>query len=241
LKVLIIDESPEVVEVVSLCFEIRWPGTRVFSASNAERGLELLAQERPDLVILDVILPGTDGFQLCQEVRRTSQVPVIILTVRDSDSDVARGLEAGADDYITKPFSHIEFLARVQAVLRRAQGVPGGAQEPPFVSAELRVDFASREVWVGDRRVHLTPIEFQILSELVRNAGRVVPHQALLSRVWGPSHSSATSYLKVHIQHLRQKLGDNPANPRMIVTEWKAGYKFLKAPPSQPKAEKVPR
>ncbi|MBI4233414.1 MAG: response regulator transcription factor [Chloroflexi bacterium] len=236
MKVLVIDDSPDVAEVVALCFEIRWPSTIILSAPDGEKGLELLAREQPDMVILDIGLPGMDGFQVCREIRRISQVPVIMLTVRDEDTDKARGLELGADDYITKPFSHIEFLARVQAVLRRVQATAVGEEEAPFVSGDLRVDFASREVWLKDRRIRLTPIEFNILYHLVKSAGHVVPHKVLLARVWGPEYTDATNYLKVHIQHLRQKLGDDPANPKMIVTEWKTGYKFLK-PPASARAE----
>ncbi|MFN3973868.1 MAG: response regulator transcription factor, partial [Dehalococcoidia bacterium] len=146
MKVLVIDDAPEVVEVVSLCFELRWPDTTVLSAPDGPTGLRLLREEAPDLVILDVGLPVMDGFQVLRQIRSFSQVPIIMLTVRDADTDIARALEGGADDYITKPFSHIELLARVQAVLRRAQGTPPTVAEQSFEGAGIKVDFAAREV-----------------------------------------------------------------------------------------------
>ncbi|GBD11611.1 Transcriptional regulatory protein KdpE [bacterium HR23] len=228
MKVLVIDDSPEIAEVVSLCFELRWPDTVVLSAPDGPTGLRLLREESPDLVILDVGLPAMDGFQVLRQIRSTSDVPVIMLTVRDADTDIARALEAGADDYITKPFSHIELMARVQAVLRRARDSQVPTKEPPFEAGGIKVDFAAREVWVEGQKVKLTPTEFNLLALLVRNAGRVVPYEELLAKVWGPQYTDAPNYLKVHIQHLRQKLGDNPQKPRLIVTEWKVGYKFVK-------------
>jgi DNA-binding response OmpR family regulator len=227
MKVLVIDDSPEVVEVVSLCFEMRWPGVTVLSASDGPTGLRLLRENNPDLVILDVGLPGIDGFQVLRQIRSFSQVPVIMLTVRDADTDVARALEAGADDYITKPFSHIALLARVRAVLRRVRRDEPGEQEPVFESGGLKVNFATREVWVEGERVKLTPTEFTLLALLVKNADRVVPYRELLEKVWGPEYRDAVDYLKVHIQHLRQKLGDDPQNPRFIATEWRTGYRFV--------------
>lgn len=230
MKVLVIDDAPEVAEVVSLCFELRWPGTAVLSAPDGPTGLRLLREESPDLVILDVGLPVMDGFQVLRHIRSFSQVPIIMLTVRDADTDIARALEAGADDYITKPFSHIELLARVQAVLRRVQWTPPTEAEPPFESGDIKVDFAAREVWVKGQKVKLTPTEFNLLALLVKNAGKVVPYQEMLAKVWGPEYVDAPNYLKVHIQHLRKKLGDDTQNPRLIVTEWKAGYKFVNPP-----------
>ena len=153
-----------------------------------------------------------------------------MLTVRDQDTDIARGLEAGADDYVTKPFSHIELLARAHAVLRRVQAPLQGADEAPLTSGNLSVDFAKRLVNVGGRHVKLTPVEFQILTYLVKSAGRVVPHRELLRAVWGPTHLRTTNHLKVHIQHLRRKLGDERPRPKMIVIDWRVGYRFVPQP-----------
>ncbi|MBI4304279.1 MAG: response regulator transcription factor [Chloroflexi bacterium] len=228
MKVVVVDDSPEITEVVSLCFQLRWSGVQVLSAGNGNKGLELIEAENPDVVILDVGLPDMDGFQVLRELRRFSQVPVIMLTVRGEDTDVAKGLELGADDYITKPFSHIELVARVQAVLRRVQGLSVSSEERPFVSGKLTVDFNSNEVRLDGKPVKLTATESKLLYHLVRNEGRLVPHETLLTKVWGESYGDAKDLLRVHIQHLRQKLGDNIEAPRIVVTEHGMGYKFVR-------------
>ena len=227
MKVLVIEDDPGIVEVVSLCFQLRWSGTTVLSASEGARGVDLVEAESPDVVILDIGLPDMDGFQVLQEIRRFSQAPVIMLTVRSEDTDIAKGLELGADDYITKPFSHIELIARVQAVLRRAQGLPV-AEERPFISGRIFVDFASNEVRVDGQPVKLTSTEVKLLHHLIRNEGRLLSHENLLTRVWGEEYRDARDLLRVHIQHLRQKLGDCVESPRIIVTEHGLGYKFVR-------------
>lgn len=227
MKVVVIDDSPEIKEVVSLCFQLRWSGAEVLSAGNGTQGLGLIEAENPDIVVLDVGLPDMDGFQVLKEIRRFSQVPIIMLTVRGEDVDVARGLELGADDYITKPFSHIELVARLQAVLRRARGVPVG-EERPFIGGKLTIDFANNEVKAGGNTAKLTSTESKLLNLLVKNEGRLLSHETLLSRVWGESYADARELLRVHIQHLRQKLGDNIESPRIIVTEHGMGYKFVR-------------
>ena len=227
MKVVVIDDSPEIIEVVTLCFQLRWSGATIVSASNGAKGLELIEVESPDVVILDVGLPDMDGFQVLRELRRFSPAPVIMLTVRGEDTDVARGLELGADDYIVKPFSHIELIARVQAVLRRAQGL-AVTEERPFVSGKLSVDFASNEVRVNGKPVKLTSTESKLLYHLIRNEGRLLSHENLLRKVWGERYADARDLLRVHIQHLRQKLGDSIESPEIIVTEHGMGYKFVR-------------
>ncbi len=230
MKALVIESSLEVADTVSLCLQVRWPGTAVVAIREGTKVLERLTQEEVDLVVLDRDLAGADGLQVCGEIRGASPVPIIMLSARMADTDVARGLEAGADDYVRKPISTIEFQARANAVMRRVQREQGApVDEPPFVSGELRVDFARHEVWLRGEQVRLTPIEFNILSQLVKNSDRVVPHKELLTKVWGPERADAGNYLKVHMQHLRQKLGDDSQNPRMIVTQWKVGYRFNEA------------
>ena len=230
MKALVIESSLEVADTVSLCLQVRWPGTAVVAMREGTEVVERLTQEEVDLVVLDRDLAGADGLQVCGEIRRASPVPIIMLSARMADTDVARGLEAGADDYVRKPISTIEFQARANAVMRRVQREQGApVDEPPFVSGELRVDFARHEVWLRGEQVRLTPIEFNILSQLVKNSDRVVPHKELLIKVWGPERADAGNYLKVHMQHLRQKLGDDSQNPRMIVTQWKVGYRFNEA------------
>jgi len=226
MKVVVIDDSPEIIEVVSLCFQLRWSGTTLVSASEGAKGLELIEAENPDVVILDIGLPDMDGFQVLREIRRFSQVPVIMLTVRGEDTDVAKGLEMGADDYIVKPFSHIELVARVQAVLRRVQGLPVTAEERPFVSGKLSVNFASNEVRLDGKPVKLTSTESNLLYYLIRNEGRLLTHESLLTKVWGETYRDARDLLRVHIQHLRQKLGDSAESPSIIITEHGMGYKF---------------
>lgn len=226
LKLLVIDDDPEVVEVVSLAFEMAWPDVVVVSASDGDSGLQLMETEVPDAVILDIGLPDTDGFKVCQEARRFSEVPIIMLTVRGKETDVVRGLLLGADDYITKPFRPIEFVARVQSAIRRARATPQLHDEKPFRHGELIVDYSSREVSLGGEPVNLTPIEYQLLIQLTKSAGKVVPHRILLGRVWGRDYLEETQYLKVYVQHLRRKLKDDPADPKYIFAERSVGYKF---------------
>ncbi len=227
MKVVVIDDSPEIIEVVSLCFQLRWGNTSVFPASDGNKGLELVEKENPDLVILDIGLPDMDGFQVLREIRRFSHVPVIMLTVKSEDTDIAKGLELGADDYVTKPFSHIELLARVQAVMRRSRGEPSPAEEQPYTSGKLHVDFARNEVLIDGKPVKLTSTEYKLLYHLIKNEGRLLSHENLLTKVSGEAYRDARDLLRVHIQHLRQKLGDNVESPGIIVTEHGMGYKFV--------------
>lgn len=228
MKVLVIEDDPGIVEVVSLCFQLRWSGATMISAERGAKGLEYVETESPDVVILDIGLPDMDGYQVLREIRRFSDVPVIMLTVRSEDINIAKGLELGADDYITKPFSHIELIARVQAVLRRSQGLSVTGEEQTFSSGKLSIDFSRNEVWVDGKQVKLTSTERKLLYYLIRNEGRLLSHESLLSKVWGGTYSDARDLLRVHIQHLRQKLGDSAESPYIIVTEHGMGYKFVK-------------
>jgi two-component system, OmpR family, response regulator VicR len=228
MKVLVVEDDPGIIEVVSLCFQLRWSGTTVVTAANGRKGVELVETQSPDVVILDVGLPDMDGYQVLKEIRRFSDVPVIMLTVRGEDTDIAKGLELGADDYITKPFSHIELIARVQAVLRRSQGLAVTDEEHPFSSGKLSVDFARNEVTLAGQSVKLTSTERKLLYYLIRNEGRILSHESLLTKIWGDNYVDARDLLRVHIQHLRQKLGDNTETPSIIVTEHGIGYKFVR-------------
>ena len=259
MKVLVIDDAPDLAEVVSLCFEMRWPNSTVLSAETAEEGIRQAQATNPDVIILDIGLPDRDGFQVCREIRSFSEVPIIMLTVRSDDQDIVKGLEWGADDYITKPFSYIQFLARVQAVIRRGQALPLSAAEKPFISSELTVHFDTREVQMRERPVKLTNIEYNLLLHLVKNVGRPMSTNLLLTKVWGPQYGdtppqqeiqldpndpegvllvpvgghqaeSKKYLLKVHIQHLRRKIERDPSSPKMVLTERGVGYKFV-APP----------
>lgn len=228
MKVVIIEDDPEIVEAVSLCFDLRWPDVDVVSANEGITGLDVVEKEAPDIVILDVGLPDIDGFEVCRRIRLFSDVPVIMLTVKDQEFDKVKGLELGADDYITKPFSHVELLARVKAVLRRSTMPQLEEEEEPLTVGKLRIDFASHEVRVDGAEVKLTPTEYSLLHFLARNAGRVIPHRILLEKVWGADYVDSTDYLKVYIQRLRVKLRDDPQNSKVIVSERGVGYKLMK-------------
>src|SRR4030065_334057 len=227
MKVLVIEDDAGIIDVVSLCFQLRWSGTTVISAANGHKGVSFVETESPDVVILDIGLPDMDGYQVLKEIRRFSDVPVLMLTVRGEDTDVAKGLELGPDVYITKPFSHTELIARVQAVLRRAQGLAVTDEERPFTSGKLSVDFARNEETLGGQPVKLTSTERKLLYYLIRNEGRILSHESLLTKVWGDTYVDARDLLRVHIQHLRQKIEDNTESPGIIVTEHGIGYKFI--------------
>ncbi len=229
MKTLIIDDDPDITEVVSLCFEIRWPDAVVLTAADGASGLEVFRREGADIVVLDLGLPDMDGLEVCRKLRETSDVRIIMLTVRNQQKDIVRGLEVGADDYITKPFDQMEFLARVQAVLRRGQPLPG-EQGQAFSNGELSIDFMTREVKLHGQIVKFTPTEYNLLYHLVSNAGKPMTHRDLLAKVWGQEYLEAAEYLKVHVQHLRRKLGDDPVEPHIIATERGIGYKFIAKP-----------
>ena len=228
MKVLIVEDDPATVDTISLIFELRWPGTEVVATTRGEEAAELVEAQSPDMVLLDLGLPNKDGLDVLSEIRQFSNVPVIIVSARDEQASIIKGLEMGAEDYITKPFSHIELIARVQAVLRRVQGLPVTSEERTFVSGKLSVDFASNEVSVDGKPVKLTSTESKLLYQLIRNEGRLLSHENLLRKVWGETYVDARDLLRVHIQHLRQKLGDNVKSPNIIVTEHGIGYKLAR-------------
>ncbi len=223
-----IDDEPDVVEVIELTFSLQWPGSEVMAAADGESALKLFQRRSPDVVVLDVGLPGMSGFEVCRRLRAISDVPILMLTVRGEEMDRLKGLELGADDYIVKPFSPLELMARTRAVLRRSQAAPLAACSRIIIDEELTVDLDNREVILHGQSVRLTPTECRILSQLVANAGRVVTQKALLARVWGWESEDDMLMLKVHIARLRQKLGDNAQNPRYIFTERGLGYRFAR-------------
>lgn len=231
MKIVVVEDEPDVAEVISLALTIHWADCLVLLAGDAAAALDMVERENPDLVLLDIGLPDRDGYTVCREIRAFSDVPIIMLTVRDTELDKVKGLESGADDYITKPFGHMELLARIRAVLRRAQMPLPTSQAPDFVSDRLAISFSRREVTVSQQSVRLTPLEYNLLYHLVRNAGQVLPHRTLLAKVWGREYSEEVDYLKVYIRRLREKIEIDPQKPRLILTERGVGYRFQKTPP----------
>lgn len=226
MRILAVDDEPEVIEVVRLCFNLRWPEAEVIAAATGQEALTAIEQQAPDLVLLDIMLPDIDGFEVCEEARRFSDVPIIMLTARDAEVERVRGLEMGADDYITKPFSHLELLARSRAVLRRYQNQPPAVGET-FEAGNFQIDYSTRRVTVEGKQVRLTPIEYGLLYHLTRNAGRVLPHRTLLAKVWGREYTNELDYLKVYIRRLRHKLGEEMGATISIESERGVGYRLL--------------
>jgi two-component system KDP operon response regulator KdpE len=227
MRILVVDDEPDVVESVRLGFTLQWREVEVLGAATGEAALDIVERQAPDIVLLDVGLPDKDGFAVLRELRAFSDVPVVMLTARDDAMDKVKGLELGADDYVTKPFNHLELMARVKAVLRRLDMPAPASRAPSFRSGDLEVDFAKQEVRLRGERVELTPTEYKLLYHLVRNAGHVLQHGTLLAKVWGREYVDEVDYIRVYIRRLREKLGDDPEHPRYIQTERRLGYRFL--------------
>ncbi len=224
MKVLCIDDEPDIVEVLSLSLKMRWSDVEVLKAEDGPTALALFKRESPDLLIVDLVLPGMDGYEVIRRVRLYSDVPIVILSARDQEQDIVKGLDLGADDYVTKPFGRLQLLARIQALMRRASYRRNGVEEVIEVGT-IRLDPNAREVYIGDKAVSLSPTEYNILYHLARNAGRVMTHQELLSKVWG-SRALARPRLTVQINHLRAKLGDTGEEPSLILTKRGIGYRL---------------
>lgn len=227
MRVLVIEENQQLVRDLNLCLQVRYPQCTIVSVSEGAKGVEMVETESPDLVMIDSSLPDIDVLDLISKIREFSDVPLVVLSEAETDIDRARGLETGADEYITKPFSPIELLARVKALLRRTQGIGFRPDCVVSLDRKLSLNFTTHEVFLYDRQIKLTPIEYRLLSELVRNEGRVFAHRSLLERVWGPEYIGDPSLVKRNICRLRKKLCDDPSNPRMILTEHGVGYKFI--------------
>lgn len=220
--VLIIDDEPQIRRLLRVTLEAS--AYRVFDTATGNDGLIQAAQRRPEAILLDLGLPDLEGIEVLKRLREWSKVPVIILSVRDREDDKVAALDAGADDYVTKPFNSAELLARLRAALRHAQ--PQGV-EAIFSDGNLEVDLSSRLVRKGGAEVKLTPIEYALLRLLVTHAGKVLTHRQLLTEIWGAKATEQTHYLRVHIAHLREKLEDNPALPERILTEPGVGYRLV--------------
>jgi two-component system KDP operon response regulator KdpE len=223
--ILVVDDEPRMVRFVRMNLELE--GFRVSEAGDGLEALEKVRDELPDLVVLDVNLPELDGFETLERLRETSTVPVIMLTVKGDEEDRIKGLELGADDYVTKPFSPRELVSRIRAVLRRVEMPTPLVKTEIKIDDRLSVDFQRREVIVDGERVTLRPTEYRLLYHMVNNAGWVMTHETLLSKVWGYEYREESQLLRVYITYLRQKIEPDPSNPRYILTERGVGYRFV--------------
>ena len=224
-RVLVADDEPKYVYIIQLNLEAR--GYQVLVAQDGQTAVEWAATEEPDLIILDIRMPVMDGFEACRRIREFSTVPIIMLTAMAEEADKVEGLDVGADDYLTKPFGIDELLARVRAALRRTELREGAAVQPVFQAGDLRVDLVQRRVYLGEREVQLTPIEYRLLSELVKQAGRVVISEHLLDVVWGAEYEGAERALRQGIYRLCHKIEADPKNPQYIQTRSGLGYVFV--------------
>jgi len=227
MKVLVIDDEPDVANLVKMGIAYQRPDYEVSESHSGADALERAARETWDLVILDLTMPGVDGFTVLGALRGGgSDVPIIVLTARDAEQDRVRGLELGADDYVTKPFSQKELVARMDAVLRRYRAGTEATRANELVRGELRIDFAQRRVTLRGQHVALTPTEYNLLFQLVTNPGRVMTHRELLKKVWGDEYREEVHYLKVYVGRLRTKLERDPGKPELILTARGVGYRF---------------
>jgi two-component system, OmpR family, KDP operon response regulator KdpE len=225
-KVLVIDDEHEIRRFLRISLVNH--GYQVVEAATGQGGLKTVARERPDLVLLDLGLPDIDGMEVIRELREWTQVPIIVLTARGRDAEKVTALDAGADDYLTKPFSVGELVARMRVALRHAANAHDKSDDPPLFAVDLlRVDLARRQIFVADQEVHLTPTEYRLLTTLVSHAGRVVTHRQLLREVWGPENVFDCQYLRVYMTHLRRKIEADPVCPRLLLTEPGVGYRLV--------------
>jgi two-component system KDP operon response regulator KdpE len=228
-KILVVDDEPQIRRMMRAT--LTSSGYQVDEARTGEEALEKFRTFLPDLVLLDLNMPGMGGLETCREIRSGSDVPIVILTVRNAEKEKVEALDAGADDYVCKPFGMQELMARLRAALRRGTNSPETGPHV-FVSPDLEIDFENRRVRVKETSVRLTPKEFELLRHLVSRGGKPVPHRELLQAVWGPDYGDETDYLRVFINHLRKKIEPNPARPKYVLTEPWVGYRF--AMPEEP-------
>ena len=233
MKILVVDDDPDVVEAITLSFNLQWPESVIIPALDGRAALQKFDREHPDVVLLDIALPDLDGFEVCRLIRERSDVPILMISARGEEIDKVRGLELGADDYVTKPFGYLELSARIKAVLRRMQSplpIGGGGT---FRSGPLTINYASHEVTLHGKPVKLTPIEYKLLYQLTRNSGQVLLHDQVLTRVWGPEYRGELDYLRIYVRRLREKIEDTPQAPTRILTERGIGYRFAQEEASE--------
>lgn len=222
MKALIIEDERKIIDAVRVAFEFRWQDAQLIDSITGKRGISLVREESPDIVILDLNLPDISGFEVLREIRQFSSIPVIVLTVRSDDEDMLKGLEYGADDYITKPFNYMNLLARIKAVLRRAESIPFAGDHNNAVNSRLTIDFVNQRVKMDNQPITLTPVEYRLLALLIKNKDRMVDYQRITDEVWGKDYSGDNENIRIFVRRLRKKLGDNP--PNMILNKRGAGY-----------------
>ncbi len=224
-RILVVDDEERIVRMIRLNLE--HDGFTVIEANNGMQAINQVREKLPNLVILDVMMPGIDGYETLSLIRETSQVPVIMLTAKSEEEDRIYGLELGADDYITKPFSPRELVSRIKAVLRRTENRSPDEEDVIRVDDRLTLDFGKREIWLDGELVKLRPTEYRLLYHLVKNAGWVMTYDQILAKVWGYEYRDETHYVRLYVNYLRQKLEKDPANPKYILTERGVGYRFV--------------
>jgi two-component system KDP operon response regulator KdpE len=227
--ILVVDDDQQVRDVLSVALPFQWEAATVVTAANGDEVLRLFSDENPDIVLLDVSLPGRSGFEVLREIRQVSDVPVIMLSALGEEKDQVQGLALGADDYVVKPFSALALLARIRAVLRRTQSSSPSRSAPDFIDGPLTITYRSRRVLVHGRPIHLTPVEFKLLYHLVRNAGQILTHEALSTRIWGPDSLRTHDHLRVYVSRVRSKI-EQAGGPDNIETERGVGYRFVRSP-----------
>jgi two-component system KDP operon response regulator KdpE len=224
-RILVVDDEERMVRFIRLNLE--HDGFQAVEAFNGQQAMDRLRETLPDLVLLDVMLPDIDGFEVLRLIRESNDVPVIMLTAKGEEDDRVQGLELGADDYVTKPFSPRELVSRVRAVLRRIDSARSQSSGAIEVDERLKIDFDRREVWVEGELIKLRPTEYRLLYHLVQNAGWVISHDQILAKVWGYEYRDEPHYVRLYVNYLRQKLEKGPANPKYILTERGVGYRFI--------------
>jgi two-component system KDP operon response regulator KdpE len=224
MKILIADDDRDLLGLIA--FTLTQAGYLVVKANDGPAAIHAFQGESPDLAVLDINMPGASGFQVCEAIRAKSRIPVMMLTVRGEEEDLIKALDLGADDYLTKPFSTGELLARIRAALRHASRVNGETAATTYEVGDLKVDLSTRRIFRGGNEVHLTPIEFKLLTTMIHSAGKVLTHRQLLKDVWGPQQVAETHYLRVFMANLRRKLEADPAQPRYLLTEQGIGYRM---------------
>lgn len=226
MRIVIVDDDPDIVEAIMISLGLQWPNASIVPLSTGRSAVSNIVREGADIVLLDVSLPDIDGFEVLQRIREVSEVPVVMISARGEEIEKVRGLELGADDYVTKPFGYLELTARMKAVMRRTQAPPPSTGEGHFEAGDISINYATHQVYRSGKQVKLTPTEYKLLYQLTRNTEQVLLHDQLLTKVWGPEYLGELDYLRIYVRRLREKLEQNPQQPVHILTERGVGYRF---------------